>query len=57
MNAAKTAAQRQAELKARRIKDGFALWRRWVHKDDVKTLSEYADKLARRRDRAAKKAA
>jgi hypothetical protein len=31
-------------------------WKRWVHPDDVPALTEYAEKLARRRERAAKKA-
>jgi hypothetical protein len=53
---AKTDAQRQADLKARRLRDGLVQWKRWVHPDDVPALAEYADKLARRRERAAKKA-
>ena len=56
MSAAKTAAQRQADLKARRLRDGLVQWKRWVHPDDVPALAEYADKLAKRRERAAKKA-
>jgi len=56
MNAAKTAAQRQADLKARRLRDGLVQWKRWVHPDDVPALTEYADKLARKRTRAEQKA-
>lgn len=52
MTAAKTAAQRQAERKAREIAAGRVQWKRWVHPDDVPALAEYADKLARRRERA-----
>ena len=54
---AKTAAQRQAERKARELAAGRVQWKRWVHPDDVPALAEYADKMARRRERAAKKAA
>lgn len=56
MNAAKTAAQRQAERKARELAAGRVQWKRWVHPDDVPALAEYAEKLAKRRERAAKKA-
>jgi hypothetical protein len=52
MNAAKTAAQRQADLKARRLRDGLVHWKRWVHPDDVPALTEYAEKLARKRARS-----
>jgi hypothetical protein len=51
MTAAKSAAQRQAERKAREIAAGRVLWKRWVHKDDAPALAECADKLARKRDR------
>jgi hypothetical protein len=51
-NPAKTAAQRQADLKARRVRDGLVQWKRWVHPDDVPALTEYADKLARKRARS-----
>ena len=53
---AKTAAQRQAERKARELAAGRAQWKRWVHPDDVPALTEYADKLARKRARAEQKA-
>jgi ribonuclease HI len=53
---AKTAAQRQAERKARELAAGRVQWRRWVHPDDVPALAEYADKLARKRARAEQKA-
>ena len=50
--AAKTAAQRQAERKARELAAGRVQWKRWVHPDDVPALAEYAEKLARKRARA-----
>ena len=56
MTSAKTAAQRQAERKVRELAAGHVQWKRWVHPDDVPALAEYADKVARRRERAAKKA-
>lgn len=49
MSQAKTAAQRQADRKARELAAGRAQWKRWVHPDDVPALAEYADKLARKR--------
>jgi hypothetical protein len=49
MSAAKTPAQRQAERKARELAAGKVQWKRWVHHDDVPALTEYADKLARKR--------
>ena len=52
--APKTAAQRQSDLKARRLRDGLVQWKRWVPPDDVPALAEYADKLARKRARAEK---
>ena len=54
MTTAKTAAQRQAERKARQIAAGLVQWKRWVHPDDVPALVEYADKLARKRARSEK---
>lgn len=54
--APKTAAQRQAERKARELAAGRVQWKRWVHPDDVPALAEYADKLARKRARAEQKA-
>ena len=56
MTTAKTPAQRQAERKARELAAGRVQWKRWVHPDDVPALAEYADKLARKRDRAEQKA-
>ena len=56
MNAAKTAAQRQAERKARELAAGRVQWKRWVHPDDVPALVEFADKLARKRARVMKAA-
>ena len=52
MNAAKTDAQRQAARKARELAAGRVQWKRWVHPDDVPALTECADKLARKRERA-----
>jgi hypothetical protein len=49
---AKTPAQRQASMKARRIADGLVHWKRWVHPDDVPHLVALADKLARKRAKA-----
>ena len=49
---AQTAAQRQAERKARELAAGRVQWKRWVHPDDVPSLTEYADKLARKRARS-----
>ena len=51
MTAAKTDAKRQAERKARELAAGRVQWKRWVHPDDVPALTEYADKLARKRAR------
>lgn len=48
---AKTAAQRQAERKARQLAAGLVQWKRWVHPDDMPALAEYADKLAKKRER------
>ena len=48
----KTAAQRQAERKARELAAGRVQWKRWVHPDDVPALTEYAEKLARKRARS-----
>jgi len=52
---AKTPAQRQADRKKRELAAGRVQWKRWVHPDDVPALVEYADKLARRREREARK--
>jgi hypothetical protein len=46
MSPAKTAAQRQADLKARRLRDGLVQWKRWIHPDDAPALAQYADSLA-----------
>jgi hypothetical protein len=50
----KTPAQRQAERKARELAAGKVQWKRWVHHDDVPALTEYAEKLARKRARSEK---
>ena len=52
MTTAKTAAQRQADRKARELAAGRVHWKRWVHPDDVPALAEYAAKLAKRRQKA-----
>jgi NAD(P)-dependent dehydrogenase (short-subunit alcohol dehydrogenase family) len=52
--APKTAAQRQAERKARELAAGRVQWKRWIHPDDVPALAACADRLARKRDRAAR---
>ena len=56
MSPAKTDAQRQAERKARELAAGRVQWKRWVHPDDVAALTDYAEKLARKRARAEQKA-
>ena len=48
---AKTAAQRQAERKARELAAGRVQWKRWVHPDDVPALAKYAGRLAKKRAR------
>ena len=53
---AKTNAERQADLKARRTAAGLlSLKNVWVHPDDVRAMREHAAKLARRRERLAKR--
>ena len=53
---AKTPAQRQAELKARRISAGLVpVSTLWVHTDDVAVIREHAAKLAKMRERAARR--
>ncbi len=52
----KTPAQRQADLKARRQAAGLVpVTNLWAHPDDVEPIREHAAKLARRRERAAKR--
>ena len=46
MSPAKTAAQRQAERKARELAAGRVQWKRWIHPDDAPALAQYADSLA-----------
>ena len=54
MNHAKTNAERQADLKARRTAAGLvSLKNVWVHPDDVLAMREHAAKLARRRAKLA----
>ena len=58
MNPAKTNAERQSALVARRKAAGLvSLKNVWVHPDDVPEMREHAAKLARRRELAAKRAA
>jgi len=58
VNAAKTNAQRQAELKARRVAAGLVpVTNLWAHPDDVQPIREHAAKLARRRARLEKQRA
>ena len=47
----KSAAQRQAERKARQIAAGLVQFKLWVHPDDVPPLTAYAEALARKRVR------
>ena len=50
---AKTPAQRQAALKARRLAAGLKLLPNlWAHPDDFKDIRAYAGLLARRRARS-----
>lgn len=56
--APKTNAERQADLKARRIAAGLVpVTNLWAHPEDVEAIRDHAAKLARRRERAAKRAA
>jgi hypothetical protein len=55
MSAAKTAAQRQAERKAREEAAGNKHYKRWVHPDDFAPLDELVAKLAAKRAKAARK--
>ena len=57
MSPAKTNAERQADLKARRVAAGLvSLKNVWVHPYDVPAMREHAAKLARRRGKLAKRA-
>ena len=50
MTAAKTNAQRQAELKARRVAAGLVpVTQLWCHPDDVQPIRDHAAKLAKKR--------
>lgn len=54
---AKTNAQRQADLKARRIAAGLVpVTNLWAHPDDVQPIRDHAAKLARKRAREKKRA-
>ena len=51
----KTNAQRQAELKARRVAAGLVqVTNLWAHSDDVQPIRERAAKLARKRAKLAR---
>lgn len=53
---AKTNAQRQADLKARRQASGLVpVTNLWAHSDDVQAIRDAAAKLARKREREVKK--
>ena len=55
MSAAKTNAQRQADLKAKRQAAGLVpVTNLWAHADDVQPIRDHAMKLARRRARLVK---
>jgi hypothetical protein len=55
---AKTTAQRQADLKARRVAAGLVpITNLWAHPEDVPAVRETAAKLARRRAEVEKKSA
>ena len=55
MTVARTNAQRQAGLKARRIAAGLVqVTNLWAHADDVPPIREHAAKLARRREKLAR---
>jgi hypothetical protein len=54
---AATTAQRQAALKARRKAAGLVpVTNLWCHPDDVQPIRDFADKMARKRTRALKRA-
>lgn len=58
MSAAKTNAERQADLKARRVAAGLVpVTNLWAHPEDVQAIRGHAAKLARKRERNAKRAA
>lgn len=58
MSPARTNAERQADLKARRVAAGrVPVTNLWAHPDDVQAIREHAAKLARKRERNAKRAA
>ena len=53
---AKTNAQRQADLKARRVAAGLVpVTNLWAHPDDVQAIRNAAAKVAQKRAREAKK--
>ena len=53
---AKTAAQRQADRKARETEAGRVHYKRWVHPDDVPAMHAEAERLERKRLRGLKRA-
>jgi hypothetical protein len=55
MSSAKTNAERQADLKARRVAAGLVpVTNLWAHPDDVQPIRDHAAKLARKRARESK---
>jgi hypothetical protein len=57
MSPAKTNAERQADLKARRVAAGLVpVTNLWAHPDDVQPIRDHAAKLGRKRAREAKRA-
>lgn len=51
MTAPKTAAERQAERKARELAAGRVQWKCWVHPDDLPAIKALAEKLQKKRDK------
>lgn len=56
MSPAKTTAQRVASLRAARADLGLKRLELYAHPDDHPAIKEHAEKLQRKRDKAAKKA-
>ena len=58
MSPAKTNAERQADLKARRVAAGLVqVSNLWAHPDDVAPIKAHAAKLVKRRQRGEKRQA
>ena len=56
MTAPKTAAERQAERKARELAAGRVQWKCWAHPDDLPAIKALAEKLHRKRQKDLTKA-